>query len=360
MPLVSGWSVNMLYVINGKFLTQQITGVQRYALEIIKQLDNLITDKQVKIHLLIPPHNITVPELHHIQIIKYGLKNKFLWEQISLARYIKQNKAIGIHLCNTVPLLVPRGITCIHDITYKINIQFISTKFLILARIWHLIQYRIAIKNALHLITVSEYSKKQIIETYHISESRISVIYNGWQHFSPEISSDLTLQKYPFLTDREYFFSLATFAKNKNFKWIIESAKLYPDNIYVIAGKMDKKRLGEHIGSIHNVIHIGYISDDDIKLLLKHCKAFIFPSLYEGFGIPPLEALAMGAPVICSTAACLPEIFGHSVHYIDPYITNTDLNKLLEEPVETAEIVLTKYSWKKSAQALLNIIYTYT
>ena len=104
---------------------------------------------------------------------------------------------------------------------------------------------------------------------------------------------------------------------------------------------------------------MGYISDEQIKSLMKHCKAFLFPSTFEGFGIPPLEALAVGAPVISSDTASMPEVLGDSVHYIDPYSFDCDLDALLREPAADAEKALERFSWERSAGKLLKLINIY-
>ena len=103
-------------------------------------------------------------------------------------------------------------------------------------------------------------------------------------------------------------------------------------------------------------MYTGYASDQLAKTLMKFCKAFIFPSYYEGFGIPPLEALSLGAKVIVSNTASLPEIFGNSAYYISPDNADIDLNELISKPVADADEVLSKYSWEKSAKQLLDIL----
>ena len=89
-----------------------------------------------------------------------------------------------------------------------------------------------------------------------------------------------------------------------------------------------------------------------MKALMRNCKAFIFPSFFEGFGIPPLEAMSVGAKVLVSNASCLPEIYGNSAIYIDPYNSDIDINEFLKKPVDSPELVLEKYSFANTAKKI--------
>ena len=118
-----------------------------------------------------------------------------------------------------------------------------------------------------------------------------------------------------------------------------------------------------NLQKLPNVKLLGYVTDGQIKWLMKNCKAFIFPSYYEGFGIPPLEALSVGAKIIISDTASLPEIFHSAAIYINPYDTNCNLeelvSKLPSDYNQKASEVLNKYTYDKSAQKLYNVLINF-
>ena len=109
--------------------------------------------------------------------------------------------------------------------------------------------------------------------------------------------------------------------------------------------------------SLDNIIFIGYVTDGCAKWLMKHCRAFLFPSTFEGFGIPPLEAFSVGTKVICSNAASLPEVCEEAAIYIDPYQYDIVLSEIEKaDKKEYYQTVLEKYSWKKSAECLKKLL----
>jgi glycosyltransferase involved in cell wall biosynthesis len=339
------------YVINGIFLTQKLTGIQRYAFEIVKELDKL--SDNLNIDLAVPIDTEKIPLLNNIRIVKTGSLKGILWEQISYLLYLRRHHATGICLMNIVPILKPNALATIHDISYRVNPRFFKSLRLRLSRYWHCVHYYLICKYAKHIFTDSEFTNSEIVKYYHVNPANITVAYCAWQHFISNDIDDSVINKFN-LEKNSYFFSMSTIAKNKNLKWVIETAKNNQAHIFVIAGDLDFNRYAETIDtSAENIRFIGRISDDEAKALMKNCKAFLFPSFYEGFGLPPLEALAVGAPIVVSNTSCLPEIYGKAAHYINPTDYEVDLERLLEEDVEEPAKLLERYSWTETAKKVL-------
>jgi glycosyltransferase involved in cell wall biosynthesis len=287
-----------------------------------------------------------MPELQNIKIVKYGnIKRGIIWEQVNFAFYCISQKAIPVNLCNVTPLLKPCGISAILDVSYKANPQFFDNFYGFLSKTWHKINYWLICKFSKKVLTISEFSKSEILKYYKINTENISVISCAWQHIASDNRQN---------TSNSYFFAMSSVAKNKNFKWILEVAKRNSNLKFKIAGSFYPKKPSEDLNfsKLPNVEFLGYVSDEQAKILMQNAKAFLFPSFYEGFGLPPLEALALGAPLIISNIPVHREVYGNSAHYIDPYSYDVDLEKILQEPVASANYVLDRFSWEKSAKML--------
>lgn len=337
---------NKKFLIDGRFLASQSTGIDRYAMEILKELDKVCSD--VDISILVPANAIMIPDYKNIKIIKS--KWSKWWTQGVFAYHAKKMKAMPINLCNEISTHAPDSIVCLHDVCYAEDVDYFPAE----EASWFIELYRRVHKKACKVITVSEFSKSRIALFLRFNPDDILVAGNGWQHFEQVECNEQVFNQYPDITKKEYYFTLSSANKNKNVTWILENSKVNPDETYVVAGKGLDAMID--FSKYPNVMYVGYLDDADAKAFMKHCKAFIFPSLYEGFGIPPLEAMSVGATVIVSKVASLPEIFKKSAHYINPMRTDVKLSELMLEPIEDAKEILERYSWKNSAEKIHDML----
>ncbi len=344
------------YAINGRYLIRKQTGQERFANEIVRELDKIVKPEEFVI--VVPQYAQIHAQYENIKIVKYGSVKSHLWEQISFLRYIVKNKLLSINLTTTCPFWSP-GIVCIHDAAYfEISNLLTTNLYGKLSTIWHRILAYGAAKRAKKILTVSNYSKNRLAENLNIPTSRFAILRNGWQHLN-RINPDESIFSIfpPKIIRHEYFMALSSLSPQKNFIWIKEIAKRNPLKQFIICGKYDgATNVGQETLKNENIFFTGYISDEQMKALMSNCKAFIHPAIYEGFGIPPLEALSCGAQLILSNTTCLPEIYENSAHYIDPHKYDYNLDKLLQDPVESAEIILKKYNWAEEAKKLLEVI----
>lgn len=340
----------MKVIINGRFLLHRITGVERYARELIKELDKITEPGNIT--MAVPPEVEEIPIYQNINVVKVGKFHNRFWEHVSFPWYVHKNKGISLNLCNVAPIFSP-GIVCIHDVKIKATPQYFSKKFLL----WYNFLLTNETKRAKVLITVSEFSKHELSKYFHVNEEKIHVIFNAWQHYESVLYDESTLKKYGLISGK-YFFSLCSLEPNKNFKWIAEVAKRYPNEIFAVAGSINKEVFLDGLGfnCPNNMKLLGYVSDAEAKTLMRDCKAFLFPTFYEGFGVPPLEAISAGAKqVFVSNTEVMHEVLGDFAIYINPYDYNVDLEGIFNKPIDRAAI-LDKYSWEKSAEKLKQLL----
>lgn len=344
-----------MIAINGRFVARRTTGQERFATEVVKELDKICDENEFV--LVIPNYANFDENLKRIKIKKYGNLKSHFWEQIDFAEYVIHNKVESLNLCTIQPLIKP-GIVCIHDISYKVNPQYFTTRYAKVSALWHRIGYYVAAKNSDLIFTVTQYSKNQISEVYKVAPEKIIVVPNGWEHIK-EKRSDMTIfNKLRLLKKGEYFISIGSLAPNKNLQWIFKAAKANPNKQFVIVGRASLEEYGIDTSKFRgdNIILTGYVSDEELKALLNNCRALIFPSVYEGFGIPPLEALALGKEAIVAKASCLPEIFDGYVYYLDPSDADIDIDSLMNSNVKSPEELLQRYSYKRAAKIVYDAL----
>jgi glycosyltransferase involved in cell wall biosynthesis len=347
-------------LINGYFLCRRLTGIERYAFEITKRLDELISPDEIAI--IIPGDSrhktIMVPSYKNIRIIRHSrMKPHILWQMFTLQFYLLfHRKYIILDFGNTALPFSP-GIVFLHDIYCEFFREDFTGFRDKIVRFYNRRQYALIAKKSKKIVTVSNFSKNQIVQYCRAKPEKISVIYSSWFHFKTIEPDYSILKDFPVLS-KPFYFSLGSLSKRKNIKWIVEYAQKHPADIFAISGDTlpTASAADFSVSKPDNIILLGYLDDSKVKALMEKCKAFILPSYYEGFGLTPLEALSCGAKVIVAKAASLPEVYGKTAHYIDPFNTDIDLDELLKQPVESPDEILSKYSYDTAAEQVYNII----
>jgi glycosyltransferase involved in cell wall biosynthesis len=340
-------------VFDGRCINHKFDGAQRYAMEILIELDKIV-DKD-GYELLISPEYKDLIELNNIQKVEINCNSGWTWK-IKVWNYLIKNHALYVHFSNgTGGLSIwHSSIITIHDIYAFYNVYNRSKKYYIKKKIKAILNVLFSKK----IVTVSEYSKKTMLEKLPLKAGKIEVIGNGWQHIKKIQSDDNIMARFN-LEDKQYYFFIGRLVKNKNIQWVFNVADGNPNALFVISGALSNETFDFYKGKKGNIIYTGFVSDSEMKSLYMHCKAFLFPSIMEGFGIPPMEALYNGVPIIIANTSSLPEVYGKSAHYIDPYKYDYCLDEILQEPVEAPELVLNRYSWEKSAREWKNLIERY-
>ena len=344
--------------VNSRFLTQQITGVQRAALEISRYLRKLAPD----IEYIAPKNILNKRAAKELNAISCGSLKGHLWEQTELIRYLKkQDNPLLINPANTAPLFYKRQIVTIHDMSWLRNPSWFSKKFYYL---YKFLIPKIA-KNSLTVVTVSEFSKKEIMNLLEMPEEKIRVVHNA---ISGAFSNMLKMP--PKKNNNNYVLAVSSIDPRKNLNNLLLSFnKLNLKNMKLVVAGSENKIFAQHklrnlISINKNITFTGYISEEEMVDLYRNAKLFVFPSLYEGFGLPPLEAMACGCPVIASNVASLPEVCGDAAYYVAPYdvesiaegmykvLTDDNLKQnLIKKGFERVKL----FSWEKSAEEYIKV-----
>ncbi|WP_428331686.1 glycosyltransferase family 4 protein [Mucilaginibacter sp.] len=358
--------MSKIIYLNGRFLTQPITGVQRVAFELVLALDELLEEGSIPkneqtFFLIYSGKLVNSISLKHIKLLKKGFLQGNLWEQIELPMYTYG--CLLLSFCTISCLIKRKQIVFIHDASVFVNPSFFTPVF----RIWYKFALIWLSKTARCIITVSEFSKNELVKHAGFKRHAIKVIYNAGEHILKNVEPDFHF-KTKISNLKPYCLAVSSLSLNKNFNGLSEAIvksdfKKY--NMLIAGGTMSTLKV---VDSSDNVTYLGYVSDAELKFLYCNAALFIFPSFYEGFGIPPIEAMLSGCPVMASATSSLPEILGNACYYFDPNDTTEIaeiITRLLENDNERTKlreigyIQAEKYNWKKSALELYNISISY-
>ncbi|HEY0759333.1 MAG TPA: glycosyltransferase family 1 protein [Acidisarcina sp.] len=346
--------------INGRFLTQLITGSQRYAHEIVACLDGMVgasPSDWPEIKILVPPHSGTFPRYQHLQIIEVGKRKGRLWEQVELPFHAR--RGVLFTPCGGAPLLHLRNVVTIHDAGVYATPDGYSSSF----GLWYRFLYRVLCHTSLQVFTVSQSSRSELIKYCGANPARVCVTYLGSEHASrPE--ADMRILKEYGIEPYQYVFTVSSRTPNKNIDGLLRAFQYFsgPSLDLVVAGVKNVKVFGEPSDLPSSVIDVGYVSDASLRALYKYAKCFVFPSLYEGFGLPPLEAMAAGCPTVVSERSSLAEIFGTVAFLCDPDDPRDIAEKVVQACAATAEyrercIHLAKlFQWNRCAKTTWRMI----
>ena len=342
-----------------------MTGIQRVCRELLLRLDQLLEGEGLEVEYIYPERaqNVVISpeEFHNIKPVSITMpfltRNKYyrqFWQRHFLDRYAKKKDAVGCCLAFEWSF-GKRNVSFIHDIR-SVDAKYDRFMFRLKSR-YHLKKCK---RGCTLALTGSDVQNRLIREYFGWREERVRTVYLGWEHMKGIVSDEAIFERLPRLKTGEFYYTIGSLAPHKNFDWVKEVAKRNPEKLFVIAGGKELQTWKDNIedDSLSNVLFVGRVTDEEHKALLEHCKAFLFPSKYEGFGIPPLEALACGAQVACSNATCLPEVYEDCVRYFDPDDYDVNLDELMEKPVASPEKILEKCSWDKAAKQLLDILKT--
>lgn len=306
------------WAINGRFLSQPVTGVQRYAREITRALDSLLANRpglaeELELELLVPPNISELLDLQVIKTRKIGRAGGHIWEQFVLPANVDGGL---LSLCNTGPIAIKKHIVCIHDLNTRRYPDSYSMAFRALYRV---LPPAIG-RSAAAVATVSRYSA-QLIEDYRLApSSRVFIAPNGHEHALRWIPrhSQITAD----IASADTIVLLGSRAPHKNIGLLTGLAhKLSAIGLMLaVVGGSDPRIFngGQAEQLADNIFWLGRLSDNELAALLQDSMCLAFPSLEEGFGLPLLEAMTIGCPVVSSDRASMPEICGDAALYASP------------------------------------------
>lgn len=295
--------------INGRFLTRKMTGVERFAYSICRTMRRMGQP-----FTLLCPH-APIQDCYDtdgMDIVRYGRGNSHVWEQLVLPFFFIGKK--DYVLCSFTGLgtiLVGRKIMTIHDLSFLENPKWFSRGYYM----WYKVMTPLAARTSRHILTVSQFSKGEIHRFYpFLSRDKVSVVYSAvdTNRFKPNAGAAGS--------GETFALTVSSLDPRKNFARLVEAFKgVRGCKLYIVgnANRVFGSQSALDEGN-PNIRLLGRVSDEELVSLYQRAACFVFPSVYEGFGLPPLEAMACGCPVLASDIPVVREVCADAAMYFNP------------------------------------------
>lgn len=349
-------------------------GIGRYSFELSRELYNLVKE-DIKIIIREEDLNdysfVSSKSLIVLKNIKNS-KDRNLCEQLYIPKMISRDyKNCILHYPDSMAPILSNNkkiVITVHDLAFR-SLSNVFTKKTVL---WKNFMLSSAVKKANQIIAITNFTKDELTRYYKNVDSKVNVVYNGFNRlndvsiFNSNISDKIyEMSKY------KYILTVSTISPRKNMDTLIKAVNLLRDensNIKLIIcgsnGWMyeDIYKLVDDLKLNDRVLFTGKVNDDELKYLYKNAKLFVYPSIYEGFGLPPLEAMSFGVKTIVSDVTCLREVLREKCEYFPPkdyerlsMILREYFNESLNEVMYNYDDILNEYSWKKCADETLKV-----
>lgn len=335
----------------------------RYVERLVTYLQDVDIDNQYTILVPEKDKDFWKPRNENFTVKTVSYNNYSFGEQLGFSRFLKKLNPDLVHFCMPQQPLNYKGkkVTTFHDLTLLKTYNSDKNWFVFHAKqkVGKYVFKRVAQENN-HLIAISQFTKQELQELTPVPDENISVIYEASD------VSNIAPKKYQ-LPFKKYLLYVGQQSDYKNIKRLGDAHQIllakYPDLGLVLVGKKNTSALTNEAyfndKGYKNVIFTDFVEDPQLSWLYSNAQAYVFPSLMEGFGLPGLEAMSYGTPVISSNATCLPEVYGQAAHYFNPEDTS-DIAEAIDQVLSDDTIrtrlakagfkQIKKYSWKKQAQ----------
>lgn len=368
--------------IDARFITRRPRrGIGNYSLHVVSALIKLYPEAQFILYISIPDSEGILPSGSNVTVRQLKMPLYPLWEQLALALAARRDGLDILHcMGNTAPLFMPASVHLIltlHDAMFLQSGDFVPTptnRYQAWGKRYRSFVAPLCARKSSHVLAVSEFSRQDILALIPgLDPARVHVTYNSYDPLFQHLSTR-TEEPEQSTVKPAYIFALGADDPRKNIKRLVTAyLQLIAENNglpdLIISGyarweQSDAYRLVKDAGATSRVKFLGFIDIEELVALYRGASLFVYPSLYEGFGIPILEAFSSGCPVIASNVTSIPEVGGDAALYVDPlsveHIKTAVLQVLQDDAlrdtlVQKGHMRALQFTWEEAAHQTFTI-----